>query len=128
MTRASALLWQSLCDMPLQPLPLLAFIPLCPWAPPRQCMWGSLPPAVPPAVPLLQYPSGIEENEELCFPSLVQMNFPPEDATPQEMQPMNNTIPSCGDSALACSCGDCPAAPGCEPVSGWEKICGVDSF
>ena len=32
------------------------------------------------------------------------------------MAPLNSSIPSCGEGgALACSCGDCPAAPGCEP-------------
>lgn len=28
---------------------------------------------------------------------------------------LNGSIPSCGEGALACSCGDCPAGPNCEP-------------
>ena len=31
------------------------------------------------------------------------------------ISPLNSSIPSCSEGALACSCGDCPTAPGCEP-------------
>lgn len=31
------------------------------------------------------------------------------------MTALDGFIPSCGEGALACSCGDCPSAPGCEP-------------
>ncbi|PRW56197.1 Niemann-Pick C1 [Chlorella sorokiniana] len=43
-----------------------------------------------------------------------QMNFPP-GPPPEGISPLNSSIPSCGEGALACSCGDCPSAPGCEP-------------
>ena len=33
------------------------------------------------------------------------------------MVALNGSIPSCGEGALACSCGDCPTAAGCEPPS-----------
>ncbi|KAL4457923.1 hypothetical protein ABPG75_012788 [Micractinium tetrahymenae] len=44
-----------------------------------------------------------------------QMDFPPEGQAPEGMAPLNGSIPSCGESALACSCGDCPAGPSCAP-------------
>ncbi|KAI3436838.1 hypothetical protein D9Q98_006248 [Chlorella vulgaris] len=44
-----------------------------------------------------------------------QMNFPPQQHTPEAMSALNSTMHSCGEGALACSCGDCPSAPGCEP-------------
>lgn len=31
------------------------------------------------------------------------------------MAPLNGSIPSCGEGALACSCGDCPSGPACAP-------------
>lgn len=44
-----------------------------------------------------------------------QQNFRPENATPPGLglAPFNATMASCADSALRCSCGDCPVAPGC---------------
>ncbi|KAL4426962.1 hypothetical protein ABPG77_009523, partial [Micractinium sp. CCAP 211/92] len=44
-----------------------------------------------------------------------QMDFPPEAEAPEGMVLLNGSIPSCGEGALACSCGDCPAGPNCEP-------------
>lgn len=45
-----------------------------------------------------------------------QMNFPPLDDLPEGMTGLEDNMASCGEGALACSCGDCPAASGCEPV------------
>ncbi|EFN58463.1 hypothetical protein CHLNCDRAFT_6284, partial [Chlorella variabilis] len=44
-----------------------------------------------------------------------QMDFPPGEQAPENMTALDGFIPSCGEGALACSCGDCPSAPGCEP-------------
>ena len=46
-----------------------------------------------------------------------QMDFPGEQNTPAGMTAMNESIPTCWDSAFKCSCGDCPDAPTCVPVS-----------
>ena len=46
-----------------------------------------------------------------------QMDFPGEDRTPKGMTPLNGSIPACWDAAQRCSCGDCPSAPQCTPVS-----------
>ncbi len=45
-----------------------------------------------------------------------QINFPGESKTPKGMAPANETVPPCWDSALKCSCGDCPDGPTCTPV------------
>lgn len=45
-----------------------------------------------------------------------QMTFPGEAATPQGMTPANESVPACWESALKCSCGDCPDGPQCAPV------------
>ena len=47
-----------------------------------------------------------------------QINFPKAaDLPDKDMKLMNGTMASCGEGILACSCGDCPAAPSCQPVS-----------
>ncbi len=46
-----------------------------------------------------------------------QMNFPGESKTPRGMTPANESVPACWESALKCSCGDCPDGPQCSPVS-----------
>ena len=46
-----------------------------------------------------------------------QINFPPVDQIPDEMEEMNGTMASCGEGTLACSCGDCPSGSTCKPVS-----------
>ncbi len=45
-----------------------------------------------------------------------QMNFPGEAQTPQGMLAANESVPACWESALKCSCGDCPDGPQCSPV------------
>ena len=45
-----------------------------------------------------------------------QINFPGEPETPRGMVAANETVPPCWDSALKCSCGDCPEGPQCTPV------------
>ncbi|CAG9464392.1 unnamed protein product [Pedinophyceae sp. YPF-701] len=60
--------------------------------------------------------------------SPIQIDFPDCDSGPAPavgggsnssacdgFQPLNSTLPSCGDKAFLCSCGDCPAAPMCAP-------------
>ncbi|EIE26672.1 multidrug efflux transporter AcrB transmembrane domain-containing protein [Coccomyxa subellipsoidea C-169] len=44
-----------------------------------------------------------------------QMNFPGEAQTPQGMLAANESVPACWESALKCSCGDCPDGPQCSP-------------
>ena len=39
-----------------------------------------------------------------------------ETETPAGMAAANETVPPCWDSALKCSCGDCPEGPQCTPV------------
>lgn len=45
-----------------------------------------------------------------------QITFPSRDP-PEGMQGLTDDLPSCASPPLTCSCGDCPVAPGCEPVS-----------
>ena len=45
-----------------------------------------------------------------------QIDFPGESQTPKGMVAANETVPPCWDSALRCSCGDCPEGPQCSPV------------
>ena len=45
-----------------------------------------------------------------------QINFPGEPETPRGMVAANETVPPCWDSALKCSCGDCPEGPQCTSV------------
>ena len=45
-----------------------------------------------------------------------QIDFPGESKTPKGMAAANETVPPCWDSALRCSCGDCPEGPQCSPV------------
>lgn len=45
-----------------------------------------------------------------------QIDFPGESKTPKGMAAANETVPPCWDSALRCSCGDCPEGPQCTPV------------
>ena len=45
-----------------------------------------------------------------------QIDFPGESETPKRMVAANETVPPCWDSALKCSCGDCPEGPQCTPV------------
>ncbi|CAL8466999.1 g6535 [Coccomyxa elongata] len=44
-----------------------------------------------------------------------QMNFPGESKTPRGMTPASESVPACWESALKCSCGDCPDGPQCSP-------------
>jgi Niemann-Pick C1 protein len=51
--------------------------------------------------------------------SPIQLDFPStshETSVPAQITPWNATIPSCYDSALLCSCGDCPDAPSCSDL------------
>jgi hypothetical protein len=51
--------------------------------------------------------------------SPIQLDFPStssEAAVPAQITPWNATVPTCYDSALRCSCGDCPGAPSCETL------------
>ncbi|KAG2486557.1 hypothetical protein HYH03_014858, partial [Edaphochlamys debaryana] len=43
-----------------------------------------------------------------------QINFRPENTTPEGVAPLAERVAPCGDNALRCSCSDCPAGPGCE--------------
>eukprot|EP00798_Chlamydomonas_sp_ICE-L_P025324 gene25325-10979_t len=45
-----------------------------------------------------------------------QQNFLPGNSTPAGLAALSDGgMPTCGDNAYRCSCGDCPAAPGCAP-------------
>lgn len=51
-----------------------------------------------------------------------QIDFPGESKTPKGMVAANETVPPCWDSALRCSCGDCPEGPQCSPVR-FAQLC-----
>ncbi|KAI4389641.1 hypothetical protein MLD38_001846 [Melastoma candidum] len=57
------------------------------------------------------------------------ITFKPNPPATSGMKPMNVSTYSCGDSALGCSCGDCPSSPACSssaaPMSHEEKTCTV---
>ena len=59
----------------------------------------------------------IKDKQPTRIGAPYQMDFPGEQSTPAEMSVMNETIPACWDAAFKCSCGDCPDAPACIPVS-----------
>lgn len=59
----------------------------------------------------------IKDKQPTGIGAPYQMDFPGEQATPEGMTAMNESIPTCWDSAFKCSCGDCPDAPTCVPVS-----------
>ena len=59
----------------------------------------------------------IKDKQPTRIGAPYQMDFPGQQNTPPEMSVMNETIPACWDSAFKCSCGDCPDAPTCIPVS-----------
>lgn len=46
-----------------------------------------------------------------------QINFRSASEAPSGMMPMEGHMHSCSSAPLACSCGDCPSAPQCKPVS-----------
>ena len=50
-----------------------------------------------------------------CRPESALPACLPSPTLTESIAPLNSSIPSCGEGALACSCGDCPSAPGCEP-------------
>ena len=50
-----------------------------------------------------------------CRPESALPACRPSPTLTEGIAPLNSSIPSCGEGALACSCGDCPSAPGCEP-------------
>ena len=64
----------------------------------------------------------IKDKQPTRIGAPYQMDFPGEQNTPAGMTPMNETIPACWDSAFKCSCGDCPDAPACIPVSPLLRI------
>lgn len=39
---------------------------------------------------------------------------------PPEISPAVEKLPTCGDPLFTCSCADCPPAPGCQAVSGYQ--------
>lgn len=48
--------------------------------------------------------------------SPIQLDFMPGDTdVPDEISPYDQGLPTCWDSLLRCSCGDCPEAPTCAP-------------
>eukprot|EP00887_Chlorella_sp_A99_P002624 scaffold6.g2624.t1 len=62
----------------------------------------------------MQFVGGGAHSYQEWFAFLGLMNFPPEQETPEGMAALDASLPACGDAPLACSCGDCPAAPGCQ--------------
>lgn len=58
----------------------------------------------------------IKDKQPTRIGAPFQMDFPGEQNTPASMAAMNESIPSCWESAFKCSCGDCPDAPTCVPV------------
>lgn len=58
----------------------------------------------------------IKDKQPTRIGAPFQMDFPGEQNTPAGMAAMNESIPSCWESAFKCSCGDCPDAPTCVPV------------
>lgn len=65
----------------------------------------------------------IKDKQPTRIGAPYQMDFPGEQHTPAQMTVMNETIPTCWDSAFKCSCGDCPDAPACIPVSPSAQNC-----
>ena len=59
----------------------------------------------------------IKDKQPTRIGAPYQMDFPGEHALPAGMAVMKETIPTCWDPAFKCSCGDCPDAPQCIPVS-----------
>lgn len=59
----------------------------------------------------------IKDKQPTGIGAPYQMDFPGEHALPEGMSAMRESIPTCWDPAFKCSCGDCPDAPQCVPVS-----------
>ena len=59
----------------------------------------------------------IKDKQPTGIGAPYQMDFPGEQALPEGMTAMKEGIPTCWDPAFKCSCGDCPDAPQCVPVS-----------
>ena len=59
----------------------------------------------------------IKDKQPTRIGAPYQMDFPGEHALPPGMSAMKESIPTCWDPAFKCSCGDCPDAPQCIPVS-----------
>lgn len=64
----------------------------------------------------------IKDKQPTGIGAPYQMDFPGEQALPTGMTAMKEGIPTCWDPAFKCSCGDCPDAPQCVPVS-WSMCC-----
>lgn len=65
----------------------------------------------------------IKDKQPTRIGAPYQMDFPGEQNTPAGMSAMNETIPACWNSEFKCSCGDCPDAPACIPVSPSAHTC-----
>lgn len=59
----------------------------------------------------------IGQRAELGFPgSPYAMNFRLTLPDPSQMELMNVSVYSCGDTSLGCSCGDCPSSLACSDI------------
>lgn len=65
----------------------------------------------------------IKDKQPTGIGAPYQMDFPGEQALPEGMSAMKEGIPTCWDPAFKCSCGDCPDAPQCVPVSLLISVC-----
>ncbi len=65
----------------------------------------------------LDFLGDVKDHRTPPIGSPFQMVFNPEGGVPTGITPLNEHLPSCGDTLFQCSCADCPVAPGCTMVS-----------
>lgn len=62
----------------------------------------------------LEFLGMVKDRKPYPVGSPFQMDFPPEATATPAIHPYDGTLPTCWNSVLKCSCGDCPDAPSCQ--------------